>query len=347
MSRNSDEICRTNYENGTSAANGAGWGLRVRMRVLRFDAFTLDQARRALFRGGAELELRSQSFDVLSYLVEHAGQLVSKQDLFETVWGGAARTDDSLVQCIKDIRQALGDSDHRIIKTVHRRGYVFVAEVSEAALTLEARPQADASILDGGSDPAATPQAKWQGPLIAAGLLMTVLAGSGWLLWKQARPEPPVSLTMMTVPSLAVLPVKPLGDETDTALAPWRTRSQRVCGVRRADSSPRSGRRAPSRMRRAIRRRSAAISPCATSCRAASAARATRCTSTSSSSRRRVPGKPGSGCSTTGWASPEPRAARLRASAERLPMSCSGPRCGARCRPNRRPATTRCSAAHS
>ena len=188
------------------------------MRVLRFGAFTLDQSRRAVVRDGAELELRSQSFDVLNHLVEHAGQLVSKQDLFTTVWGGAARTDDSLVQCIKDIRQVLGDTDHRIIKTVHRRGYMLVAEVSHG-MAPAASPDTHASAPESRSNAVAAPHSGWQAGLIAAGLLITVLAGSGWLLWNRARPEPPVSLTMMTVPSLAVLPVKPLGDETDTALA--------------------------------------------------------------------------------------------------------------------------------
>lgn len=193
-------------------------GPPVSMRVLRFDAFTLDQSRRAVLRGGEELELRSQSFDVLNHLAEHAGQLVSKQDLFTAIWGGAARTDDSLVQCIKDIRQALGDSDHRIIKTVHRRGYMFVAKVSEPTAP-EAAPGSIGRAPEMHSDAAARPHSGWQGGLIAAGLLITVLAGSGWLLWKQARPAPPLALTMMAIPSLAVLPVKPLGDETDAALA--------------------------------------------------------------------------------------------------------------------------------
>ena len=218
MSLNADEICRTNYENGRDAAVEPVGGLLVGMRVLRFDTFTLDQSRRAILRRGAEIELRSQSFDVLNHLVERAGQLVTKQELFDAIWGGAARTDDSLVQCIKDIRQALGDSDHRYIKTVHGRGYRFVAEVSDGAPP-EAKPQADASLLNGRSDAADAPQSKWQGALIAASLLITALAGSGWLLWKQTRPVEPATLTMIAMPSIAVLPVKALGDDSDSALA--------------------------------------------------------------------------------------------------------------------------------
>jgi DNA-binding winged helix-turn-helix (wHTH) protein/tetratricopeptide (TPR) repeat protein/TolB-like protein len=217
VSRNADEICRTNYENGRELAVEPVGGLLVSMRVLRFDAFTLDQSRRAVLRSGAELELRSQSFDVLNHLVEHAGKIVSKQDLFTAVWGGAARTDDSLVQCIKDIRQVLGDGEHRIIKTVHGRGYVLVAEVFDGAPPPEAKLRADAGLLTGQSDAAAVPRSKWQGTLIAAGLLIIVLAGSGWLL--SSRTRQPVALTMTAVPSIAVLPLKALGDDSDSALA--------------------------------------------------------------------------------------------------------------------------------
>jgi DNA-binding winged helix-turn-helix (wHTH) protein/tetratricopeptide (TPR) repeat protein len=182
------------------------------MGVLRFDAFTLDQSRPALLRDGAVLELRQQSLAVLNHLVENAGRLVSKQELFQAVWGGAARTDDSLVQCVKDIRQALGDSDHRIVKTVHGRGYMFMGEVSEAAPAAETPQRANASAAQ--ITPRQRPE--WQRSLIVAGLLFITLAGSGWLGWQWTRPA---EVTMMAVPSIAVLPVKALGDDTDTALA--------------------------------------------------------------------------------------------------------------------------------
>lgn len=96
-----------------------------------FDEFRLDLTRGALFRGLDELKLRPKSFDVLKYLTENQGRLVSKDELIESVWQGMAVTDDSLVQCLKDIRRALGDNEQQIIKTVPRRGYIFDKEVSE------------------------------------------------------------------------------------------------------------------------------------------------------------------------------------------------------------------------
>ena len=72
---------------------------------------------------GKTVPLRNRSAEVLAYLVGHAGQLVSKQDIFEHVWADVAVTDDSLVQCIGDIRRAIGDVERQIVETVSRKGY--------------------------------------------------------------------------------------------------------------------------------------------------------------------------------------------------------------------------------
>src|SRR5262249_35442162 len=72
---------------------------------LRFDRFTLDLARESLRLGGEEIVLRPKTFNVLRHLAENAGRLVLKQDLHEAVWPGVAVTDDSLVHCIRELRQ--------------------------------------------------------------------------------------------------------------------------------------------------------------------------------------------------------------------------------------------------
>ena len=99
-------------------------------RRLYFESYTLDLTNCALRRGREEVRLRPKSFDVLRYLVEHAGRLVSKEELIKAVWPGVFVTDDSLVQCVGDIRGALGDEAHRIVQTVPRRGYLFASAVS-------------------------------------------------------------------------------------------------------------------------------------------------------------------------------------------------------------------------
>ena len=75
---------------------------------------------------GTPIRLRRQSYAVLRYLHRQAGRLVTKEDLAQAVWPGIAVTDDSLVQCIHEIRVALGDEAHAIVKTVRGRGYRLV-----------------------------------------------------------------------------------------------------------------------------------------------------------------------------------------------------------------------------
>lgn len=67
--------------------------------------------------------LRPQTTKVLSVLVENAGQMVSKERLMETVWPDTTVTDDSLVQCISEIRKALRDSDDVDLVTIPKKGY--------------------------------------------------------------------------------------------------------------------------------------------------------------------------------------------------------------------------------
>src|SRR5215210_5267902 len=96
-----------------------------------FGEFRLNLTRGALFRGTDEVKLRLKSFEVLKYLAENQGRLVGKDELIDFVWQGIAVTDDSLVQCLKDIRVALDDRAQAYIRTVPRRGYIFEKEVTE------------------------------------------------------------------------------------------------------------------------------------------------------------------------------------------------------------------------
>ena len=75
---------------------------------------------------GRAVPLRRQSFAVLRYLHGQAGRLVTKEELANAVWPGIVVTDDSLVQCIHEVRIALADEAHAIVKTVRGRGYRFV-----------------------------------------------------------------------------------------------------------------------------------------------------------------------------------------------------------------------------
>ena len=98
---------------------------KVVYRVLHFDRFALDLKRGCLRAGDQDLVLRPKTFEVLRHLAENAGRLVPKHELLEAVWPNITVSDDSLVQCIRDLRDKLGDDGHRLIKTVPRRGYLL------------------------------------------------------------------------------------------------------------------------------------------------------------------------------------------------------------------------------
>jgi adenylate cyclase len=87
-------------------------------------------------RGGQRVSLRPQSLRVLEALAQADSAVMSKVVLMETVWKDIAVTDDSLVQCIGEIRQAIGDHDRTVLETVHRRGYRL--NITRAGETLEA-----------------------------------------------------------------------------------------------------------------------------------------------------------------------------------------------------------------
>jgi TolB-like protein len=75
--------------------------------------------------GGGAVTLRPQAAEVLKVLAQRPGTLVTKEELMQAVWPNIAVTDDSLVQCITEIRKAIGDDNHAFVQTVPRRGYVL------------------------------------------------------------------------------------------------------------------------------------------------------------------------------------------------------------------------------
>jgi DNA-binding winged helix-turn-helix (wHTH) protein len=101
-------------------------------RVFKFEGFTLDLRRGCLRGPDGEIELRPKSFDVLRYLVENAGRLVPKYEIVNVVWPKVIVSDESLTRCISDVRLALRDRGHRIVRTVLRRGYLMAVPISEA-----------------------------------------------------------------------------------------------------------------------------------------------------------------------------------------------------------------------
>ena len=110
---------------------------------VKFGGYRFESESGRLWRGAREIRLTPKASEVLKQLVSHAGEPVSKADLFATVWCGTAVSDDALTSCIQELRRALEDDskEPRFIETRHRRGYRFVALLSDAALSGNSKPE--------------------------------------------------------------------------------------------------------------------------------------------------------------------------------------------------------------
>jgi len=99
---------------------------------LRFAGFLLDRHAGRLTGPDGEVRLRPQTFRLLEVLVESGPRILSQEELLDRVWGVEHLSPASVKQAVSELRQALGDdpAKPRIVETVHRRGYRFIAEIA-------------------------------------------------------------------------------------------------------------------------------------------------------------------------------------------------------------------------
>ena len=98
--------------------------------VISFGPFRVTPARRLVERNGEPLRLGSRAFDVLVYLLEHAGQVISHRDLLDAVWPGTYVEEGNLRFQMATLRKALGEGEASYIINVPGRGYCFTAPIS-------------------------------------------------------------------------------------------------------------------------------------------------------------------------------------------------------------------------
>ncbi|SIT51016.1 conserved hypothetical protein [Paraburkholderia piptadeniae] len=106
--------------------------------VLRYPGFEVDIDRGELRVDGRAVALRPKTFALLIYLAQHPGRLLARDELIEAVWRDVIVTDDSLVQCISELRSALGDQRQKVIRTLPRRGYMLELQPVTPAAPREA-----------------------------------------------------------------------------------------------------------------------------------------------------------------------------------------------------------------
>ncbi|MER8692088.1 winged helix-turn-helix domain-containing protein [Mesorhizobium opportunistum] len=102
----------------------------------RIGSAVLDLERGTLRRDGEIVPVRPKTFDLLAFLVRNPGRVLSKDELFEAVWPRTTVTEDSLTQCIRDVRKCIGDETQALVRTVPRRGYLFQPADDTEAVSL-------------------------------------------------------------------------------------------------------------------------------------------------------------------------------------------------------------------
>ncbi len=124
-------------------------------RIFRFGRFEAHAGRGTLNRGGLRVKLHEQPFRVLILLLEHPGEIITREELRQRLWpeGTYVDFDGSLNAVLKKLRAALDDdSDNpRFIETVPRRGYCFIAPVTVESMAVELPASADGQVSE---DPA-------------------------------------------------------------------------------------------------------------------------------------------------------------------------------------------------
>ncbi len=120
-------------------------------RIVRFGVFEVDLRSGELHKQGLKIRLQEQPFEILAMLLEHPGDVVTREELQKKLWHGETFVDfeHGLNKAINKIREALGDSADtpRFVETLPRRGYRFVYPVQgpPVAAVYDRRPQGAAT----------------------------------------------------------------------------------------------------------------------------------------------------------------------------------------------------------
>ncbi|MGH9501609.1 MAG: winged helix-turn-helix domain-containing protein [Terriglobales bacterium] len=129
-------------------------------RIIRFAVFEVDLAAGELRKHGVRIRLQEQPFQILVYLLDRAGEVVTREELRQKLWPADTFVDfdHSLNTAVNKLREALGDSasNPRYVETLARRGYRFLAPVQAAAAKLPAREFPNAPSAEAGT---VTPEA--------------------------------------------------------------------------------------------------------------------------------------------------------------------------------------------
>jgi DNA-binding winged helix-turn-helix (wHTH) protein/TolB-like protein/tetratricopeptide (TPR) repeat protein len=177
-----DERSTINHRIGDGPPMGAPGA--VGEGIAAFAGFEFDSRRDELRKDGVAVSMRPKPRALLRHLLDHPGRLLGKEELIRALWGSVIVGDDSLVQCVGELRAALGDRGV-LIKTLPRRGYMLDTTVERLATRPQELPQPELA-MDGPKRTSRNPDRRWWlVPFICA-----LLLGVAGAVWKIRQPAP-------------------------------------------------------------------------------------------------------------------------------------------------------------
>ena len=182
----------------------------------QFGPFRLDLSEHTLLRDGQPVPITPKVFDVLAVLVRHSGHLVVKDTLLREVWPGSFVEEGALNRTVSVLRKALGDSPsgQKYIETVPKRGYRFVAPVSEspddssgsvvdphsrAVIDIEANDMHSVDLSNTAQVRTTRTRISQRAPAIAGALLLLIVAALSYAI--RGRDEPKTNAPLTSAPA--------------------------------------------------------------------------------------------------------------------------------------------------
>jgi DNA-binding winged helix-turn-helix (wHTH) protein/tetratricopeptide (TPR) repeat protein len=173
-----------------------------RVSLINFEGYSVDRERRLLCWHGEPIALSHKTFELLLYLIDHRGQVSSKERLLNDLWSSRIVEESNLTQQIFLLRKALSrHGTRKIIETIGRQGYRFAAESGThevSAMFQERRSVATITVEEEIEDPSAASASsitRWTLVGAAAALLM-VAASYGWHVWQTRTTGQPVGVVL-------------------------------------------------------------------------------------------------------------------------------------------------------
>jgi len=185
------------------------------MQLYRFGDFELDISDESLRRDGVKLPLNRRMFQVLCLLIERQGELIGKNEFFETVWKGDFVEDNNLTVTVTALRKVLGDDAKRsrFIENIPRKGYRFVGEITKSSTDATAEPlqdeRTDSALIS------EQPTIRFLGRPIAIGVAVTMIVLVSIVSFGHKTFWPASGSLARPIDSLAVLPFADAATESE------------------------------------------------------------------------------------------------------------------------------------